>query len=144
MKALFTFLVLFTFSNKIAAQDLTEVLPDDAWNSSEWICVANAPIVTGQVNDGSQAAEGASWFVTTITNEKKVAKAVWMTTSLGVNELYINGQRIGNEVLRPGFTHPQHTKYAFTYDVTKAFQKKKGGTNMLSAQVTPGDRKSVV
>ena len=138
MKALFTFLVLFTFSNKIAAQDLTEVLPDDAWNSSEWICVANAPIVTGQVNDGSQAAEGASWFVTTITNEKKVAKAVWMTTSLGVNELYINGQRIGNEVLRPGFTHPQHTKYAFTYDVTKVFQKKKGGTNMLSAQVTPG------
>ena len=113
-------------------------LDSSAWAVSEWIAVADAPEVTGRVNEDSRAADGASWFVSTVKNEKKVTKALWMTTSLGVNELYINGQRIGREVLRPGFSHHSRTKYSFTYDVTKQFQTKKGSTNWLSAQVTPG------
>ena len=67
-----------------------------------------------------------------------MVKALWMTTSLGVNELYVNGQRIGKEVLRPGFTHHSRTKYSFTYDVTRQFLTKKGQHNNLEAQVTPG------
>ena len=113
-------------------------LDSSAWAVSEWIAVADAPEVTGRVNEDSRAADGASWFMSTVKNEKKVTKALWMTTSLGVNELYINGQRIGREVLRPGFSHHSRTKYSFTYDVTKQFQTKKGSTNWLSAQVTPG------
>ncbi|MBQ9363213.1 MAG: family 78 glycoside hydrolase catalytic domain [Bacteroidaceae bacterium] len=117
---------------------LTDAMPDEVWNESEWICVADAPEVTGCVNEDTRAADGANWFVTTIKNEKKVVKALWMTTSLGVNELYVNGQRIGREVLRPGFSHHSRTKYSFTYDVTKQFQAKKGRENVLAAQVTPG------
>ncbi len=111
---------------------------DEAWNESVWICVADAQEVTGRVNEDTRAADGANWFVSSITNEKKVVKALWMTTSLGVNELYVNGQRIGREVLRPGFSHHSRTKYSFTYDVTKQFQTKKGRQNTLAAQVTPG------
>ena len=70
---------------------LTDAMPDEVWNESEWICVADAPEVTGCVNEDTRAADGANWFVTTIKNEKKVVKALWMTTSLGVNELYVNG-----------------------------------------------------
>lgn len=121
-----------------AGAQLTDALSDETWNESEWICVANAPEVTGRVDEHTRAADGANWFVRSITNEKTVAKALWMTTSLGVNELYVNGQRIGREVLRPGFSHHSRTKYSFTYDVTKQFQTKKGRTNWLAAQVTPG------
>ena len=121
-----------------AAAQLTDALPDEAWNQSEWISVADAPEVTGRVDEDSRAADGANWFVSTIANEKKVVKALWMTTSLGVNELYVNGQRIGREVLRPGFSHHSRTKYSFTYDVTKQFQTKKGRQNTLAVQVTPG------
>ena len=116
----------------------TKPLPDETWSESKWICVADAPEVQGRVNEHTRAADGANWFMTTITNEKEVKKALWMTVSLGVNELYVNHQRIGDEVLRPGFSHHSRTKYSFTYDVTKQFQTKKGNVNTLTAQVTPG------
>ena len=113
-------------------------LPDEAWNASEWISVADAPEVQGRVDEHTRAADGANWFVNTFTNEQRVVRALWMTTSLGVNDLYVNGHRIGKEVLRPGFSHHSRTKYSFTYDVTKQFQTKKGAKNTFSAQVTPG------
>ena len=113
-----------------ASAQVISALPDEAWNESEWICVADAPVVTGRVDEDTRAADGANWFVNTITNKKKVVKALWMTTSLGVNELYVNGQRIGREVLRPGFSHHSRTKYSFTYDVTKQFKTKKGNQNV--------------
>ena len=115
-----------------------EALPDQVWSESEWICVADAPEVQGRVDEHTRAADGANWFVSTFTNEKRVVKALWMSTSLGVNELYVNGKRIGREVLRPGFSHHSRTKYSFTYDVTAQLQTKKGRKNTLSAQVTPG------
>ena len=117
---------------------VVEALPDQVWSESEWICVADAPEVQGRVDEHTRAADGANWFVSTLTNEKRVVKALWMTTSLGVNELYVNGMRIGREVLRPGFSHHSRTKYSFTYDVTAQLQTKKGRKNNLSAQVTPG------
>lgn len=129
---------LLWFVNMTINAQLTNALPDEAWNESEWICVSDAPEVQGRVDDDTRAADGANWFFTTIMNEEKVVKALWMTTSLGVNELYVNGQRIGKEVLRPGFSHHSRTKYSFTYDVTKQFHKKKGHQNNLEAQVTPG------
>ena len=134
------FIIIFCFAGLTAeAQSLsTEALTDEAWNEAEWICVADAPEVQGRVDEHTRAADGANWFVTTIKNEKKVKKALWMTTSLGVNELFVNGKRIGCEVLRPGFSHHSRTKYSFTYDVTKQFRTKKGGKNTLAAQVTPG------
>ena len=125
------------FTAKAQCQ-LTNALSDETWKESEWICVTDAPEVQGRVDEHTRAADGANWFVTTIKNEKKVKKALWMTTSLGVNELYVNSQRIGKEVLRPGFSHHSKTKYSFTYDVTKQFQTKKGAKNILSVQVTPG------
>ncbi|MBQ8098728.1 MAG: family 78 glycoside hydrolase catalytic domain [Bacteroidaceae bacterium] len=117
----------------------TTALSDAAWASSKWISAVNAPVVTGKINgQNERAADGASWFLTTVKNEKKVVKAVWMTAGLGVYELYVNGKPVGTEVLKPGFTHYAKTKRSFTYDVTDAFGKKPGQQNELSAQVTPG------
>ena len=108
------------------------------WNESAWISAQDAQVVTGKVVDGTRAADGASWFVSNPRNAKKVKRAIWKTTALGTYELYINGQLVGDEVLKPGFTHYEKTKYSFTYDITKAFKKAAGQENQLAVQVVPG------
>ena len=114
----------------------TEALDDAAWQSSKWISVVDAPVVTEK--NAKRAADGANWFLTTITNEKAVTSAKWMATSLGVHEIYVNGKPVGNEFLKPGFTHRQKRRHSFTYDITEAFNLAAGKENTLSAQVTPG------
>ena len=89
---------------------LTEALENTSWDVSEWISVVDAPVVTGAVVDGTRAADGANWFVSTLKNEKKVVSAKWMTSGLGVYELHVNGVTVGKEILKPGFTHYEKTK----------------------------------
>lgn len=113
-------------------------LNDSCWQSSLWISVANAPVVKEKVYDGTRAADGTSWFMSTVKNDKKVSRALWMTTGLGVYEIYVNGKLVGDEILKPGFTHHEKTKLSFTYDVTGFFKTASGDENVLSAQVTPG------
>lgn len=116
-----------------------EALNDSAWESSIWLSAADAPVVTGIIKGKNvRAADGASWFVTTFKNEGKVVSAKWMTTALGVYDIYVNGNLIGEEVLKPGFTHTGKTKLSFTYDITNVFKCRSGAENTLSAQVTPG------
>ena len=114
-----------------------DALDASAWEVSQWISAANAPVKEVPCTD-DRAADGASWFLATVTNGRKVVKAVWMTTGLGVYDLYVNGNLVGEEVLKPGFTHYAKTKRSYTYDITDAFVKKAGGENVLAAQVTPG------
>ena len=118
--------------------ELTDALDDSAWDVSYWISAADAPVFKGRVMDGSRAADGASWFVSTLENDDKVVSAKWMTAGLGVYSLYVNGVQIGDEFLKPGFTHYAKTKLSFTYDITGAILKKSGEENVFAAQVTPG------
>lgn len=116
----------------------TTALNATVWNQSVWISAANAPVAQGRADKTMRAADGASWFVSTVKNEKPVTSARWMTAGLGVYELYLNGKPVGKEILKPGFTHFAKTKRSFTYDITEAFNKLRNGENVLSAQVTPG------
>lgn len=115
-----------------------DALDASAWDGSVWISAANAPVVQGKINDKTRSADGSSWFVSTLTNEKKVVSAKWMTTGLGVYYIYVNGATVGKEILKPGFTHRAKTKISYTYDITDAIATKKGAANVFSAQVTPG------
>ena len=114
----------------------TDALDAAAWEASQWISAADAPVITERNAD--LAADGSSWFVGTFTNAKKVAAVRWMTTGLGVYQMYLNGTPVGEEALKPGFTDYRKTKRSFTYDITDAFVRKAGAENVLSAQVTPG------
>lgn len=117
----------------------TNALDNALWDRSEWISVVDAPVVSGAITfDNERAADGASWFVSVVKNEKKVVSALWMTSGLGVYELYVNGRPVGKEILKPGFTHYAKTKRSFTYDVTEAIARKTGAENVFSVQVTPG------
>jgi alpha-L-rhamnosidase len=63
--------------------------------------------------------------------EKKVARATAYFSGLGLSELYLNGQKVGNAVLSPGLT--DYTKRVFykTYDVTSRLRS--SGDNVLGA-----------
>ena len=134
--------ILFTACGTKSATEVMRVdaLDASAWDASRWISVVDAPVVTGKTGDmeNNRAADGANWFVSTVKNEQKVVSAKWMTAGLGVYEIFVNGQLIGEEFLKPGYTHYAKTKRSFTYDVTAALQTEAGAENQLSAQVTPG------
>ena len=115
----------------------TEALDASAWNSSKWISVVDAPVVPKD-KLSVRSADGASWFVSTLKNDKKVVSAKWMTAGLGVYELYLNGKIVGNDILKPGYTDPAKTKISFTYDISDAFKTETGVENTLAVQVTPG------
>lgn len=120
---------------------LTDPLDNSTWAQSQWISAVNAPVVDYELDwegPNSRAADGASWFYSSVKNDKPVVSAKWMTAGLGVYDLYVNGKLIGKEVLKPGFTHYEKTKRSFTYDVTDALDTKAGAHNDFSAQVTPG------
>ena len=114
----------------------TDALDCCVWNDSQWISAVDAPVATGKKL--TRAADGAAWFLSTVKNDQTVTSAKWMTTALGVYEIYVNGKPVGEEFLKPGFTHRDKTKRSFTYDVTEAFNCAAAAENQLSAQVTPG------
>ena len=97
----------------------TDALDSSAWECSKWISVVDAPVVT--IKGARRAADGANWFLTTVKNEQAVVSAKWMATSLGVHHIYINGKPVGEEFLRPGFTHREKTRHSYTYDITEAY-----------------------
>ena len=93
-------LALFSNSGLINATEVgkrTDALEASAWNESKWISAVDAPVVKGHNDD--RAADGASWFVSTVKNEQKIVSAKWMTAGLGVYELYVNGKTVGGEFL---------------------------------------------
>ena len=140
---LFAAVAIAVFGISCGSQAITEVgvktdaLDASAWNASQWISAVDAPVLTSRPV-GDRAADGASWFVSTVKNEQKVIAAKWMTSGLGVYEIYLNGQPVGNEFLKPGFTDVRKTRRSFTYDLTEAYNAGAGAENVLSAQVTTG------
>ena len=115
-----------------------DALESSAWECSQWLSVRDAPFFTGVVGNGARASDGTSWFVAVITNEEDVVSAKWMTAGLGVYEIYVNGCPVGDDFLKPGFTHNRKTKYSFTYDVTKLLNGGKGESNVFAAEVSAG------
>ena len=110
----------------------------DAWNGSEWLSAKDAPVAGGVIRKGVRVADGTSWFLRVAANEKPVRRATWMTTGLGVYDLYVNGRRIGHDFLKPGFTDVRKTRRSFTYDVTEAMRLDAGEANLFAAEVSAG------
>lgn len=139
LSAIATLAIVCSCCNLSVTGVRTDALEDAAWHTSEWISAMDAEVVTGKINGKNfLAADGASWFWSSVTNDKDVVSAKWMTAGLGVYDIYLNGRLVGLEILKPGFTHNAKTKYSFTYDITDAINKKRGAVNEFSAQVTPG------
>ena len=66
MKKQLSLAVMMLFALVCNAQytvgSLTEPLEQSVWQQSAWISAADAQVVTGKVQDGTRAADGASWY----------------------------------------------------------------------------------
>ncbi|MHB0955409.1 MAG: family 78 glycoside hydrolase catalytic domain [Pirellulaceae bacterium] len=69
------------------------------------------------------------------TRQSAVTRATLYATALGIYELEVNGQRVGDAWFAPGWTDYRQRAYYQTYDVTPLI---KAGDNALSAWVADG------
>ena len=139
---MFVMAIVLAIGNLLAGCDpdcpRVAALDVQAWGTSEWISVVNAPVADEAAKKRQRAADGTSVFWCDVANRKAVKSAKWMTTSLGVGYPFLNGRPVGREILRPGYTHYAKTKYAFTYDVTALLKKSAGDVNRFAAEVSAG------
>jgi alpha-L-rhamnosidase len=69
------------------------------------------------------------------TENKRVRSARLYATALGDYEMYLNGKRVGNQVLSPGWTDYRERVVYQTYDVTHELV---AGQNAIGALLAPG------
>ncbi len=67
--------------------------------------------------------------------DKKIKRATIYATALGIYELYLNGQRVGDAWFAPGWTDYHQRAYYNSYDVTPLV---KHGENAIGAWVADG------
>ncbi|HOX57361.1 MAG TPA: family 78 glycoside hydrolase catalytic domain [Candidatus Paceibacterota bacterium] len=63
--------------------------------------------------------------------EKKVRRAVAYVSGLGLSEFYLNGRKIGDDVLSPGLTDYTKRVFYITFDVTKQLKKGANAVGIL-------------
>lgn len=106
-------------------------------NEVDW----NLPKVVGELNDPKfgidpgPLAESASYLRSEFKINKTVASARLYVSALGTYRMYINGERIGKNVLTPEFTNYNKRLTYQTYDVTTLLKK---GVNAVGSLLGDG------
>ncbi len=77
----------------------------------------------------------ARYYRSTFKPEKKVVHAIAYATALGIYELQVNGQRVGDAYFTPGWTDYRKRAYYNTYDLTHLLKE---GENAIGAVVADG------
>lgn len=109
-----------------------------AAGAAEWISAVDAPVADAALKKTCRAPDGTSWFAASVRNRADVRRAVWRVTALGVFDVYVNGRRVGDDFLKPGYTHARKLRYRYDYDVTAELKTKTGEANDLAAEVSHG------
>ena len=63
--------------------------------------------------------------------EKKIKSATVFISGLGLFELYLNGEKIGDQVLSPGLTEYNKRGFYMTFDVTENLQSNKNAIGVI-------------
>ncbi|WP_394846111.1 glycoside hydrolase family 78 protein [Pendulispora brunnea] len=107
----------------------TALFDDSAWPS------AKALAAYGGGPWGKPKAGSAPVYLRTDFRTEKPKRARIYATALGVYEVWLNGQKVGDEYLTPGFTDYRQRLQVQTYDVTALLAD---GDNALGAVVADG------
>ena len=75
------------------------------------------------------------YYRSTFKPEKKIVAAIAHSTALGIYELHVNGNRVGDAYFAPGWTNYRKRAYYNTYDLTPLL---KVGPNAIGAIVADG------
>jgi alpha-L-rhamnosidase len=105
------------------------LMKPEAWRAT-WISADKRGQPSGAFDDNP-----APLFRKEFTIEKPVRRARAYVTGLGYYELHLNGERVGDQVLDPGWTSYAKRVLYSTYDVTAQLQR---GTNTLGVMLGNG------
>ncbi len=97
----------------------------------EW----HAAWIAAHADDASTANEQMPLFRKAFTLDHAVAHAVLYASGLGQDELRVNGRKVGNDVLTPGWSDYHKTIYYDAYDVTALLRR---GPNAIGAMLGNG------
>jgi alpha-L-rhamnosidase len=86
-------------------------------------------------DEGAKASQPSPMLRGTFAVKGKVKSARAYVTSLGLYELEINGKRVGDELLTPGWTSYKKRLQYQTYDVTTQLRQ---GANAVGATLGDG------
>jgi len=103
---------------------------DSTWTTAE---SSGTPWGTPALNDLARIP--APYLRKSFTVGQPITRATIYVTALGVYELRLNGRKVGNDVLTPGWTQFTKRVYYQTYDVTGMVG---AGTNTLGAILGDG------
>jgi alpha-L-rhamnosidase len=95
----------------------------------------HAAFITSSGAPAGQLTAPAPYLRKEFTASSGVQRATLQVTALGLIEAYLNGERIGDDVLTPGWTAYDHRLVVSSYDVTALIRE---GANAVGAIVGQG------
>lgn len=114
------------------ADFVTALLGEDTWQ---------APFVSAETDDSYKEVSKGTYVRGNFTIKKEIKEAYAYTTGLGLYNFYLNGEKVGDDELTPGWTsYRRHLLYQ-TYDVKKYLKK---GLNAGGAMLAAGWYKGVM
>jgi alpha-L-rhamnosidase len=135
---------------QFASGSVSNIAVDTSWKAAQWPTgnwtqtnfddsswstpgSGGTPWGTSALNDIARVP--APYLRKNFTVNQTVKRAMVYVTALGAYELHLNGQKVGNDVLTPGWTQFSKRVYYQTYDVTGMLQ---AGSNTIGAILGDG------
>jgi alpha-L-rhamnosidase len=114
--------------------------PPQGWTATDYADAAwpAAATIAAAGSDGfgrPWPADSVNLLRTTFTLSKPIRSARLYATALGAYEVHLNGQKVGDQILSPGWTDYRERVFSQAYDVTSMLHS---GDNALGAMLAPG------
>ena len=109
------------------------LLSNSDWQA-KWIEIDNQNSAI-KLNSFNTPIHIPQYLRTEFNSDKKIKKARLYITAKGIFEAFMNGQRVGNDVLTPGYTPYKKRIETLTYDVTDHLV---AGANAIGIQLAEG------
>ena len=129
---------------------VTNIPVDTTWKAAQWPSGSWTQVNYDDSSWATPASGGTLWGTPALNDlarvpapylrknfavTQAVTRATVYVTALGAYELHLNGQKVGNDVLTPGWTQFTKRVYYQTYDVTAMMQ---AGSNTIGAILGDG------
>ncbi len=106
-------------------------------NDEKW----QAPFVSAETDDSYKECSKGTYVRGTFTVKKPLKEAFACTTALGLYNFFLNGKKVGDDEMTPGWTSYQRHLLYQTYEVTDDIKE---GENMAGAMLAAGWYKGVM
>ncbi|HEX2971292.1 MAG TPA: family 78 glycoside hydrolase catalytic domain [Tepidisphaeraceae bacterium] len=107
-----------------------EKFDDSAWGSAKQLGM-NGMGPWGKVGASDNQRLAARMLRKEFVAERSIKRATAYICGLGLYELYLNGQKVGDHVMDPGLTEYPKRAFYVTYDVTEQIKRGKNAVGMI-------------